>query len=142
MDLITTAAATTDLVAKLLDSLRERAKASRNAELKENVSNVYDRFLDLKEIVVRLKEENAELRRALSAQAEKPPKPEIRQVGETNYYFVGDQGPYCQPCYDNSGKLVNLTPQQHRNGGIRRRCEVCDKVFFEMTPHTRAFHVH
>jgi hypothetical protein len=41
--------------------------------------------------------------------AERPSEPEIRQVGAVNYYFVGDKGPYCQPCYDVKGKLVLST---------------------------------
>ena len=61
----------------------------------------------------------------------KPPEPEIRQVGAVNYYFVGEKGPYCQPCYDEKGKLIFLTPQQEWNGGIRRKCEVCNKFFYE-----------
>ncbi len=62
---------------------------------------------------------------------EKPPEPEIRQVGAVNYYFVGDKGPYCQPCYDEKGKRIVLTPPQEWNGGIRRKCEVCNKFFYE-----------
>lgn len=111
--------------------MRERATTSNDAALKGNISTLYDEFLALKEIIGRITEENAELRRTLAAQAEKPPKPEIRQVGETNYYFVGDQGPFCQPCYDGNGKLVNLMPRQHYAGGYGRKCQVCEKVFFE-----------
>lgn len=131
---LTTVAAAMDLIgkaSKALDALRERAKTSKDAELKESISNLYDHFLDLKETVLRIKEENAELRRALAAQAEKPPKPQIRQVGEANYYFVGDEGPYCQPCYDDKGKLVNLTPRQHYGGGMGRACRVCRNAFIE-----------
>jgi hypothetical protein len=57
-------------------------------------------------------------------------EPEIKQVGAVNYYFVGDKGPYCQPCYDDKRKLVVLTPTQDWNGGIRRKCEVCNKFFY------------
>ncbi len=77
---------------KALNSLRERAKTSKDAELKENISKLYDDFLDLKAVILRLTEENAELRRTIAAHAQEPPKPEIRQVGETNYYFVGTRG--------------------------------------------------
>ena len=131
---LSTVTAAMDLLgkaSKALDSLRERAKTSNDAELKENLSRLYDHFLDLKETVLRIKEENAELRRTIAAQAEKPPKPEIRQVGETNYYFVGEEGPYCQPCYDGNNKLVNLMPKLHYTGGWGRTCKVCGKVFFE-----------
>lgn len=132
---LTTVATAVDLIgkaSKALDALRERAKTSKDAALKENISKFYDDFLDLKAIILRLTEENANLRRTLAAQAEKSPKPEIRQVGETNYYFVGDQGPYCQPCYDDKGKLVNLMPPQRYAGGTGRQCRVCKNVFFEV----------
>jgi|ERR1039458_7156637 hypothetical protein len=133
---LTTVAAAMDLIgkaSKALDSLRERAKTSKDAELKENISKFYDDFLDLKAVILRLTEENAELRRTIAAHAQEPPKPEIRQVGETNYYFVGDQGPYCQPCYDSQGKLVYLTPAEKHSGGTCRRCPVCGQVFYEET---------
>lgn len=131
---LTTVAAAMDLLAKAskaLDALRERAETSKDAELKESISNLYDHFLDLKELVLRIREENAELRRTVAAQAEKPPKPEIRQFGETHYYFVNEDGPFCQPCYDCHGRLVRLMPLQDYAGGPGRKCEVCDKVFFE-----------
>lgn len=60
-----------------------------------------------------------------------PPEPEIRQVGTTNYYFVGDEGPYCQPCYDLNHKKIRLMPGQDYAGGFGRKCEVCNKVFME-----------
>ena len=60
-----------------------------------------------------------------------PPELEIRQVGAVNYYFAGDKGPYCQPCYDEKGKRIFLTPPQEWSGGIRRKCEVCNKFFYE-----------
>jgi len=117
---------------KGLESVRERAKTSSDAALKESISKLYDDFLDLKAIILRLTEENTELRRQISQSVEKPPMPEIRQVGETNYYFVGDQGPYCQPCYIRNSKLVDLMPQQRFAGGTGRKCPVCFTVFFEV----------
>ena len=120
---------------KALDSLREQSKASKDAALKENISKLYDDFLDLKAAILRLTEENAELRRKVSAPRDKP---EIRQVGATNYYFVSDDGPFCQPCYDGDGKLVRLTPQQRFAGGTGRKCQVCNKVFFEEHESLRA----
>jgi hypothetical protein len=132
---LTTVGVALDLItkaSKALEAVRERAKTSKDVALKENISNLYDEFLDLKAMVLRLTEENFELRRVIAEQAEKPPKPEIRQVGEANYYYVGDQGPYCQPCYDDKGKLVNLMPQQHYGGGIGRECRVCQNLFIEV----------
>jgi hypothetical protein len=68
---------------------------------------------------------------------EEPPMPEIKQVGSTNYYYLGDRGPYCQPCYDKNGKLFILSPAQEYAGGVSRKCEVCEKVFFERPPRSR-----
>src|SRR5438552_2422492 len=101
---LTAAAAATTILAnamKALDSLREQAKGSKDAALKENISKLYDNLLDLKDVVIRVEEEDSELRRKIAQAniAAKPPEPEIKTVGAVNYYFVGDKGPYCQPCY-------------------------------------------
>src|SRR5439155_24645514 len=83
-----------------------------------HLSTLYDEFLNLKEVIIRLKNE-AELKRK--------PEPEIRQVGAVNYYFVGEKGPYCQPCYDGSHKLSVLTPPENRKGGVLRQGQVCKR---------------
>ena len=113
---------------KALDSLREQAKGSKDAALKENISKLYDSLLDLKAIVIRVDEENADLRRRLAAQTQAP---EARPVGATIFYFVGDKGPYCQPCYDDKHKLVALPAAQESNDGIYRRCNLCKQCFWE-----------
>ena len=116
---------------KSLESVRKRAKTSNDAALKESISNLYDDFLDLKAIIVCLTEENAGLRMQILQGIEKSTKPEIRQVGETNYYFVGERGPYCRPCYDRSSKFVPLSPQEQSTGGTSRECRVCYETFWE-----------
>jgi hypothetical protein len=133
MPLTTVAAATTILAnaMKALSSLREQAKGSKDAALKDNISKLYDSLLDLKEALIRVSEENSELRRIITEQASGAGKPEIRPVGAVNYYFVGDKGPYCQPCYDGKQKLVALTPAQESNNGIWRRCVLCQQYFWE-----------
>jgi hypothetical protein len=128
---ITAIAAATTILAnamKALDSLREQAKGSKDTALKENISKLYDSLLDLKAAVVRVEEENSQLRQKAAGAK---PEPEVRQVGAVNYYYVGEKGPYCQPCYDDKHKLVMLTPPQDWNNGIRRKCEVCEKFFYE-----------
>jgi hypothetical protein len=131
---LSAAAAATQILSnafKALDSLREQAKGSKDTALKENISKLYDALLDLKAVVIRVEDENGELRRRIAQQANSEGKPEIRTVGLVNYYFVGDAGPYCQPCYDRDKRLVMLGAQQEYFGGTGRKCEVCDKVFFE-----------
>ena len=132
MSLTAASAATTILshAMKALDSLREQAKGSKDAGLKENISRLYDSLLDLKAAVIRVDEENSDLRRRI-AEHTQTGRPEIKQVGAVNYYFVGDQGPYCQPCYDGKGKLVALTPAQEANSGVYRRCALCKEHFWE-----------
>lgn len=127
---LTTANAALQIVAKAVDALnavRERARTSKDTELKTHISTLYDELLALKETVVRLTEENAELRHAGSAETE----PELRQVGFANFYFVGEKGPYCQKCYDGERKLVTLSPKEPWNGGERRDCVVCGECYFE-----------
>jgi hypothetical protein len=95
----------------VLKTVREQAKVSKDADLKSRISDLYDSVLSLKEAVMLVTDENNQLR-AKIAELERPPsKPEIRQVGLTNYYFVGEKGPFCQPCFDVNGKLIPLTPQ-------------------------------
>jgi len=113
-----------------VQNMRERIQASKDNALKESYGNLLDDFNSLRLIVVKLTEENEVLRQA---QIEKPPTPIIRPEGETNYYFVGDEGPYCQPCYDLNRKLINLTQRQRFSGGIGRECLVCHQVFIEKT---------
>ena len=110
------------IASKGLDSVRERAKTSNDAALKESISKLYDDFLDLKGIIVRLMEENADLRQHLLQAADKPLKPQIRQVGETNYYYSGEEGPYCQPRYDVKEKLIPLSPRQESRSGQGMPC--------------------
>lgn len=119
-------------VSKALDSLRERAKTSKNADLKEDISKLWDDFLDLKVIISRITDENAELKLEITQSTGKPPKPEIRQVGATNHYYVDEKGPYCQPCYDGDTRLVTLMSRQDFAGGIGRKCPVCHTVHFEV----------
>jgi len=114
-----------------LKTVREQAQLSKDAELKNRISALYDNVLELKEALMMVNDENKQLRLRV-AELEKPSdSPEIRQVGLTQYYFKGEKGPFCQPCYDRTNKLVPLMPPNYYAGGLGRKCEVCNKVFFE-----------
>jgi hypothetical protein len=133
MSLTATAAAVKILADTLSISktAREQAKQSKDTELKGLISDLYDSVLSLKEALMLVSDENNELRRRI-ADLERPSAgPELRQVGSTNYYFQDGKGPYCQPCYDVKEKLIPLAPQAQYAGGLGRKCEVCNKVFFE-----------
>src|ERR1700722_9967270 len=115
-----------------LSALRERAQRSKDIDIKDQINTLYDSVLSLKEVISRLLDENKDLRSQLEQQQHPPELPKIRQVGETNYYFKGDEGPFCQPCYDLTGKLIPLAPQKTQQGGtVFRTCRVCNKLFYE-----------
>jgi hypothetical protein len=136
MSSVTVAAAAAQILSNTLSALnavRERAKSSKDTDLKDHISTLYDSLLSLKEAVMRVTEENSELRRRIT-ELELPPQkqePELRQVGSVNYYYDGDKGPCCQPCYDGKGKLTVLTPAEGWNGGVRRQCTLCGDYFYE-----------
>jgi hypothetical protein len=111
-----------------LQNMRERVEASRDYGLKESFGELLDDLSSLRSAVLQLIEENEALR---SPQVETPPLPEIRQVGEVNYYFLGEKGPYCQKCYDGQGKLVKLDARVNYADGPGRKCVVCGTVFHE-----------
>jgi hypothetical protein len=140
--MLTNVAAATQILAnalKALDSLREQAKGSKDATLKENISGLYDSLLDLKAAVMRVADENAELRGKVEQLERSPekPKPELRRVGSANFYFDGEKGPCCQACYDREEKLTVLTEPEHWNGGVRRQCLLCGEYFYEEPPSHR-----
>jgi hypothetical protein len=116
-----------------LNALRERSQRSKDIDIKDQINTMYDNVLQLKEVILRLLDENRELQRELEQQQlARVQVPTIKQVGETNYYYQGDEGPFCQPCYDGKAKtLVALTPQQQTSwGSIRRNCPVCHQTFY------------
>jgi hypothetical protein len=114
-----------------LNALRERAQRSKDVDIKEQINTMYDNVLQLKELIMRLSDENQQLGQQFEEQQHPPEKPKIKQVGDTNYYFRGDEGPFCQPCYDDKGKTVQLSPPENWNGGVRRQCRVCNNYFYE-----------
>ena len=68
---------------KALDSLREQAKSSKDVSLKENINKFFDSMLDLKAAVLRVAEENAELKAKILEleTAEGEPCPKCRKRG-------------------------------------------------------------
>jgi hypothetical protein len=132
---LTAVAAASKILADTLSiskTVREQAKGSKDTDLKAHISDLYDSVLSLKEAVMLVADENNALRQRITELEHPPQKPTIRQEGDVNYYYVGDEGPYCQPCFDGKGgMLVRLTPVQQWSGGVRRKCEVCNKFFYE-----------
>jgi|SRR5215469_3247406 len=93
---ISTVATTTSILSNTLNSLnavRERVQTSKDRDLMENISTLYDCVLSLKESAMLLTDENKELKRRI-AELEHPaekPTPEVGQVGTVNDYFAGDK---------------------------------------------------
>jgi hypothetical protein len=132
---LTVAAAAMQILNNALGAIKaakERSKGSKDSDLKEQISTLYDSLLNLKEAMLRLTDENSELRIAIerlhNAQKENP---ELRQVGAVSYYYLGDKGPFCQTCYVSMGKLVALPSPQEWSGGLRRTCSLCSRSFWE-----------
>jgi hypothetical protein len=126
---LTAAAAATTILAnatKALNAARERAQVSKDAKLKEIINTLYDEMLALREAVLRVTEENENLRSAKRAI-----EPELRRAGAVSHYYQGDEGPFCQPCFLRIGKLVMLNEREDWNDGIRRFCPVCREYFYE-----------
>lgn len=118
-----------------LKSVRERAQSSKDNDLKERISGLYDNVLELKEVILQLTEENLDQKRQIEAlqRAREAPQPVLRQVGSCNFYFVGEEGPYCQPCYDGKHTLTKLSPPENWNRGVRRHCVLCHAHFYEQS---------
>ena len=103
---------------KLLDSVREQAKTSRDAALKENISKLYDDFLDLKAVILRLTEEVNALR---AAQTRKP-----LVFRAPFYYRENDKIPFCPACYQvKDSTEVHLTKNE-----LGWYCTVCKNTFY------------
>jgi hypothetical protein len=109
-----------DLIAKAskaLDSVRERAKTSKDAALKDNISNLYDDFLDLKAVVLRLTEEVNALK---AAQTRKP------MVFRAPFYYQdNDETPFCPACHEARGQAFHLA----KNNAGFWTCPICKHTF-------------
>lgn len=131
MDLIVpaTVLSVSSLVNNLVSSVKsakELAKQSSDGGLKEQIADVFDIVLDIKERVLELNEENRALRTALAQKAA------LKRNPEFGYYYMGDDpSPICPKCYEDVGKIVFLPPPQPWSDAIRLDCRVCESTFWE-----------
>jgi len=111
----------------LLKQAKEAAKESDDHDLKDKLSEVYDSFLDLKELIGNLRDENNELRKQLEARAN------VKWDGSKKLYFAeGDPDPFCPACLDNSGKQIRLHYERGMTGAvIGLRCRVCGNSYHD-----------
>ena len=128
---LTTAGAALQILStslKTLKDARESLKGSKDLNLKTLMSTLYDEMLELKEAVIRVTDENEQLK------AKEAAKPELRQEGDAFFYFDANDRACCQPCYDKTGKLAVLSIPQARNGGLIRKCAACSDYFYSQRP--------
>jgi hypothetical protein len=132
MDSIVPAAALSvaSLVSNVLSSAKaakELAKQSGDTDLKEQIGDLIDSVLEVKQRVLELDEENRSLRQQLAQ------KGAVRRDSQFGYYFgEGDPDPLCPKCYESAAKLIHLTQAKTWSGGVRRDCRECRQVFWEV----------
>jgi hypothetical protein len=121
-----------------LNAMRERSQRTKDLDIKDQINTLYDIVLELKEVISRLSDENKDLKQQLETQKHPPEEPELKQLGDTHYYYLkgGTDGPYCQSCYVVNKRLVKLPQPESWSGGLRRACPVCRGTSWErrMTP--------
>ncbi|MEZ2346880.1 hypothetical protein [Terriglobus sp. RCC_193] len=123
MTVLGTAAKIPGIVSSTLSSLktvREMTKESKDTGLKDQLSDVYNSVLELREALHDLQTENESLRKALEL------KSNIGRRGEFGYFFQGDEtDPLCPVCYQRDSKAVYLEKPVSGNGYVSRKCAVC-----------------
>jgi hypothetical protein len=119
----------TSLVNSALSSVRaakELAKDSSDTVVKERIAEVFDSFLNIKDRILALDEENRALKEQLAKRAA------FKRNSEFGYYFAeGDPDPYCPKCYEGAGKEIHLPKASDRAGGLMRVRRVCQHLFIE-----------
>lgn len=107
--------------------VRELSAGSDDLSLKESVSELYEKLLDVKQKLIELEDENRALRQQLEAKAELERKPPFGY-----WYKKGEADPLCRTCYERDAKLIYLdSPKTEHNGAISRICRGCNQRFWE-----------
>ena len=101
-------------------------KKGSNIEAEEKILELRSAAIALKEENLRLSEEN----QALQKRNEISSKLEFKG----HVYWLGNNGPYCQACYDGDNKLVRLHAGKTTGrypSDMREcwQCRVCNKTF-------------
>lgn len=99
---------------------RELAKDSKDSALKNALSDIYDKLVDLKADLQDLRDENEELTRQLANRAN------VRRDETSGYFYKeSDTEPLCPRCYQgDTPRLRYLSPLKN---GVRM-CSVCSWV--------------
>jgi hypothetical protein len=127
---ITAAAAATQILSealKALNAVREHSKTSKDSQLKDQIATLYDNLLSAKEAVLRLTEENSELKRRLEE------KQSVRRDAKSGLIYKGDDPePFCPKCYQTANKSVHLDPpyRNPESGTVSRYCRACGEEYW------------
>jgi RNase P subunit RPR2 len=131
MTSMTTAVAASQIISealKALNAVREHAKTSKDSDLKEHISTLYDNLLSVKEAVLRLTEENTDLKRQIEE------KQSVRRDSSSGLIYKGnDPAPLCPKCYQTENKSVHLDPayRSQGTGWVSRFCRACGETYYE-----------
>jgi RNase P subunit RPR2 len=112
---------------KALNAVREHAKTSKDSDLKEHISTLYDNLLSVKEAVLRLTEENTDLKRQIEE------KQSIRRDSLSGLIYKGDDpAPLCPKCYQTQNKSIHLDlPFRNQiTGRVSRFCRACGQTYY------------
>lgn len=94
-------------------SILDNAKTVADLVKKYNDMELYQKILDLRDEILTLKEENLKLREKIT-QLEAEAETQQNVIYEAPFYWIRQDdkrdGPFCQKCYDSTGKLIRLQP--------------------------------
>lgn len=83
------------------------------------------RIVELTDEIVRLQEENRGLKAQLGTKQAMSPR------GDHNYFYKGDEGPYCLTCWQKSKAEVLLPAPIKDTLGTPRSSRVCMEHYYE-----------
>lgn len=85
---------------------------------KYNDAELYQKIIDLRDEIFKLREDNLNLKGKIKALKEEK-KINEKIVFEKHYYWIKDgekkDGPYCQKCFDDNKKLIRLQERKNRH---------------------------
>ena len=105
------------------------AGESRDVELQQKISEIYDLVLILDRQLQALEEENRELKRQIAGK----PKVMATRKGVFGYWFKeGETAPLCPVCCERDDTVSYLSQVEHVKQGSCRTCATCQSVFWEL----------
>ena len=106
------------------EAISEIEQKTKSLELMESIVNAKSNIIELKSALTDKDEEILKLKDELKLQKEIKYEPPLYWHDTAE----GREGPYCQKCYDNDGKLIRLQVQDHEHDGSWG-CKVCNSYY-------------